>query len=206
MTDIEGVIKYQLHHIDAELPKQVDIAQLNAWRTLLFKLNLIGQDPLRYQGLGYGNISQRLNHRQFIISGTQTGHLDRLQKNDYCLITEANPAQNQIYSQGLIKPSSEALTHASLYQNDDSINAVIHVHSPIIWQNTEALNLAHTAAHIAYGTPDMANAVAELLMSNPDISLFTMLGHEDGVIAYGNNLNSTASLLIQQLSAAFALY
>lgn len=206
MTDTEGVIKYPLHHIDAELPENFNIAPLNAWRTLLFKLNLIGQDPLRYQGLGYGNISQRLNHQQFIISGTQTGHLETLQKSDYCLITEANPAQNQIHSQGLIKPSSEALTHASLYQHDDSINAVIHVHSPIIWQNTDKLKLPYTAAHIAYGTPDMANAVAELLMSNPNISLFTMLGHEDGVMAFGNHLNTTASFLIQQLSAALALY
>ena len=204
--DKEGVIKYQLHHTDAVLPEQLSIAELNAWRTVLFKLNLIGQDPLRYQGLGYGNISQRLNHSsEFIISGTQTGHLATLQKHDYCLITNAQPEQNQIYSQGLCKPSSEALTHASVYQHDHNINAVIHVHSPIIWQNTDKLKLAHTAAHIAYGTPDMANAVAELLSSNPKIPVFTMLGHEDGVIAFAENLNTAASLLIQQLAAALVL-
>ena len=204
--DTEGVIKYQLYHTDAVLPEHLNITELNAWRTILFKLNLIGQDPLRYQGLGYGNISQRLNHSShFIISGTQTGQLEILEKKHYCLITEANPAHNQLHSQGLIKPSSEALTHASLYQHDNHINAVIHIHSPIIWQHTDKLKLSHTTAHIAYGTPEMANAVAELLSSNPKIPVFTMLGHEDGVIAFGENLNTAACVLIQQLASALAI-
>jgi L-ribulose-5-phosphate 4-epimerase len=206
MTESEGVIKYQLHHTDEELPKDCSLAELNAWRTVLFQLNLIGQDPARYQGLGYGNISQRLaDSSQFVISGTQTGQLETLSKHDYCLITEAYPNKNQIYAQGQCKPSSEALTHASVYQHDKNIHAVIHVHSPVIWQNTNKLNLAHTAANIAYGTPEMAEAVADLLATKPAINVFTMLGHEDGVIAFGESLNVAATVLIQLLAAAFTL-
>ena len=205
MTESEGVIKYQLHHTDGELPDNSLLSELNAWRSILFKLHLIGQDPARYQGLGYGNISHRIaNSSQFIISGTQTGQLQTLDYQHYCLIIQAYPDKNQIYSQGRCKPSSEALTHASVYQHNPNINAVIHVHSPIIWQNTHTLNLAHTAANIAYGTPDMANAVADLLNTKPVINVFTMLGHEDGVIAFGETLSEAASLLIQQLAAAFA--
>jgi L-ribulose-5-phosphate 4-epimerase len=203
MTESEGVIKYQLHHTEAELPK-CSLAELNAWRTVLFQLKLIGQDPERYQGLGYGNISQRIaGSSQFIISGTQTGHLKKLQAHDYCLIAEAYPDKNRIYSQGLCKPSSEALTHASVYQHDENINAVIHVHSPVIWKNTHKLNLAHITADITYGTPEMAEAVADLLATKPAINVFTMLGHEDGVIAFGKTLSAAAIVLIQQLAAAF---
>jgi len=206
MAESEGVIKYELHHIDEELSKEFSFAELNAWRTVLFKLNLIGQDPHRYHGLGYGNISQRIaGSSQFIISGTQTGHLEQLSRQDYCLITQAYPHKNQIYSQGACKPSSEALTHASVYAHDANINAVIHVHSPVIWQHTDTLNLAHTAADITYGTPEMAKAVAELLKAKPTINVFTMLGHEDGVIAFGESLSAAAVALIKQLSAAFAI-
>ncbi len=42
----EGVIKYQVQHTAAELeiPTKV-FAQLSSWRSLLFKLQLLGQNP-----------------------------------------------------------------------------------------------------------------------------------------------------------------
>ena len=54
------------------------------WRALLYQHKLIGQDPMRYGGYGYGNLSVRLAPydappalRAFIISGSQTGELSR---------------------------------------------------------------------------------------------------------------------------------
>ena len=35
--------------------------------------------------------------------------------------------------------------------------------------------------------------------------LFTMLGHEDGIVAWGATLEQAAALLIQQLAHAIAL-
>ena len=208
MSETEGVIKYQLHHTHSPLPAQIALAELNAWRTMMFKLNLIGQNPQRYQGYGFGNISQRLNteNLQFIISGTQTGHLSVLSRHDYSLVTQAIPQQNTLFSSGETQPSSEALTHASVYLQKPDIQAVIHVHCPEIWQQTQALNLAHTAADVAYGTPEMAAAVTQLFKSEnwQQSAVFTLLGHEDGVIAFGTSLSQAACALITELAKAIA--
>jgi ribulose-5-phosphate 4-epimerase/fuculose-1-phosphate aldolase len=209
MNETEGVIKYQLHHTDTPLANNIDPTALNAWRTVMFKLNLIGQNPHRYSGYGFGNISQRLSTSdlQFIISGTQTGHLSVLSRHDYCQVRRASPQTNEIVSNGECKPSSEALTHASVYLQNPQIQAVIHVHCPEIWQHTHDLNLAHTAADIAYGTPEMAEAVTELFKSGhwQQTAVFTMLGHEDGVMAFGNSLNQAGCALITQLALALEI-
>ncbi len=206
MSEQEGVIKYQLNHDYAPLSPAIALSEINAWRSILYKLNLIGQDEHRYGGLGFGNISQRVITKplQFVISGTQTGHLEQLSNHDYCLVMEASPQDNSITSTGECQPSSEALTHASVYTQDDTVQAVIHVHSPAIWENTHILQLAHTPADIAYGTPEMAKAVAQLINKHQcqHAAVFTMLGHEDGVIAFGTSLTQAAQMLIAQLALA----
>lgn len=209
MHEQEGVIKYQLKHTHAVLTNDLPLAEINAWRSILYKLHLIGQDPCRYGGLGYGNLSQRINpaSQQFIISSTQTGHLEHLTRHDYCVITHASPENNTIDALGECQPSSEALTHASVYAQYASIQAVIHVHSPEIWRQTQALNLAHTAATIPYGTPEMAEAVARLLQDplTKQSALFTMLGHEDGVISFGNSLAEAGRVLVNVLVRALMI-
>jgi len=209
MNELEGVIKYQLEHIIGELPNSIDFGQLNAWRSLLFDLKLIGRSDEKYQGLGYGNISQRLVRGQqaFLISGTQTGHLPRLNRQDFAIIEAASPRQNSIKSTGPSRPSSEALTHASVYLQDVQAQAVIHVHCPVIWRNTIHLHLPYTDADVDYGSVEMAEAVAHLFAIGrlKTLPLFSMLGHEDGIIAFGKNISSAAIVLITQLARAITI-
>jgi L-ribulose-5-phosphate 4-epimerase len=205
----EGVIKYQLMHTQTPIREKLSLTEINAWRTIIFRLGLIGQNPERYDNFGFGNISQRLNPQsnQFVISGTQTGHIEHLSPKHYCLVVNADPRKNQIQSCGLYKPSSESLTHASIYAQDCDIQAVIHAHSPEIWSNTVALKLPHISADIPYGTVEMARAVEQLLQSVnlQRASLFTMLGHEDGVVSFGGNMQEAAWELIKFLSIAVGI-
>jgi L-ribulose-5-phosphate 4-epimerase len=209
MQEQEGVIKYQLEHTEKSINEKFSLSEINAWRTIIFRLGLIGQDPERYDNLGFGNISQRLGSQssQFIISSSQTGHIEHLSAEHYCLVVKADPQKNQIQSCGLYKPSSESLTHASIYAQDGNIQAVIHVHSPEIWNNTAALNLPHISANIPYGTVEMAIAVEQLFQSGDlqRTSLFTMLGHEDGVVSFGINMQEAAWELIKCLSLAISI-
>ncbi|MEF3075309.1 class II aldolase/adducin family protein [Methylobacter sp. Wu1] len=209
MKEQEGVIKYRLSHTQQPIDPALSLTEINAWRTVLFRLGLIGQCADRYDNIGFGNISRRLepSSSQFIISGTQTGHIEFLKSKHYCLVTEAEPKRNWLQSRGLCQPSSESLTHASVYAQDPAIQAVIHVHSPEIWRHTKSLDLPHTSADIAYGTVEMTVAVEQLFQSGSlqQASLFTMLGHEDGVIAFGNTLQAAALELIKQLSLALGI-
>lgn len=206
----EGVIKFQLQHRQEALSlSPAQLAEINSWRLLLLRLQLLGQDPARYEGLAYGNVSVRAcsDSDQFLISATQTSAKELLAAADICLVEQVNLAANTLQACGVSKPSSEALTHASVYQTQPAVRAVIHVHSQEIWRYTAALALPSTAAHIAYGTPDMALAVAELLRTQfaYRFGVFSMLGHADGVVAFADSLAAAAGLIIQVWGAAQAL-
>lgn len=209
MKEQEGVIKYQLNHTQQSINCLLSLTEINVWRTIAVRLGLIGQTPERYDNIGFGNISQRVDAHsaQFIISGTQTGHIEQLCPEHYCLIVKAEPHQNRLQSWGLCKPSSESMTHASVYAQDNTIQAIIHAHSPEIWKHTVALDLPHTGADIPYGTVEMATAVEQLFQPGKltQISLFTMLGHEDGVVAFGSSMQEAAWELIKYLSLALGI-
>ena len=206
MTELEGVIQYRLDHNWQQFTTDLDLKALIAWRTILYKLGLIGQHPDRYQGLGYGNLSLRCpdNAAEFVISGTQTGHLNQLTVTDFAHVIHTHYQDNHIVSQGLAKPSSEALTHAAVYQAKPELNAVIHVHSSAIWQLTAELQLAATPASVRYGTVAMAEAVSQLLQQQADCRIFTLLGHEDGIVSCGRDLDEAGLYLVQTLALALA--
>lgn len=204
----EGVIKYQLDFRLAETGDYPQFAELNGWRTILMQLGLIGQEPSRYGGLGFGNISFRLdNSASFVITGSQTGALKQLSKTHFSTVLSVDTARNHILAEGETKPSSEALTHAAVYKASNKFKAVVHAHSPDIWRNHAALNLAAIPKDIPYGTPEMAAAVAELfatgkLNAQP---VFVMLGHEDGVIAYGHSITGASLVLVRLYAKALTI-
>lgn len=208
MTEQEGVIKYRLDYQPCASQHYPEYAELNAWRTILFRLDLIGQDAKRYGGLAYGNVSFRLGDtRQFIITGSQTGGLASLTSDHFSAILSAEPSQNHIIATGAIKPSSEALTHAAVYAANHNVKAVVHVHSPIIWQNYQTLALPAIDETIQYGTQAMAEAVSTLFARKLFIEkpVFVMLGHEDGIVAFGESIADASMILIRTLALAMEI-
>ena len=84
---------------------------------------------------------------------------------------------------------------------------MIHGHSPEIWRNTATLNLPHVSADIPYGTVAMAQAVEQLFQSASlqQTGLFTMMGHEDGVVSFGGNMQAAAWELMKCLALAIGI-
>ncbi len=203
----EGVIKFHLDFRAGPAPEESLLVELNAWRARFLELGLIGQDPQRYEGYGFGNLSRRLpdpKGNAFLISGTQTGHLDALLASHYATVLQCNPAKNQLQATGQIKPSSEALSHGILYQSNPEIHWVMHLHSPEIFNNYRFLALPCTDPSAAYGTPEMASAIEALAKEREDrhASLLVMGGHEDGILAYGADAEATGELVIRTLNRA----
>ena len=188
VAELEGVTKYQLEFAQEEPMDFERFTALNYWRCYLFRLGLIGQDPVRYEGLGYGNISSRLHPgaKEFLISATQTGHMPLLCRDHYAHVTDFDLSRNWLQASGLHEPSSEALTHASIYACRDDIHCVMHIHCPRIWVRALELNIPSTPKNIAYGTPEMGRAVQALVTSCADThGVIAMLGHEDGMLIFG---------------------
>jgi len=198
----EGVVKYRLDHVYAPPQCFPGLARLTAWRTVLHRLGLIGQDPARYGGLGYGNLSQRLEGETFLVTATQTGHLTHLEAEHYVRVVWASPADNALRAEGPVPPSSEALTHAALYAADARIRFVIHVHCPEIWREARRLRLAVISADCAYGTPELAGEARKMAAASVLPGLLVMGGHEDGILVFGAELSPAAGLLIDTLAEA----
>ncbi|NEO27899.1 MAG: class II aldolase/adducin family protein, partial [Kamptonema sp. SIO4C4] len=180
----EGYIKY---HCDWQLGDPVawdKIAAMNECRDRLFQLNLIGQYP---NGIGFGNISCRDpdNPNVLIVSGTQTGHLPTLTEQHYTRVTDYNLAENNLTCVGPIKASSESLTHATLYNVSEEIQAIIHVHHWPLWEKL-CYTVPTTAKDCAYGTPEMAEEMMRLFAESdlPEKRILAMSGHEEGVITF----------------------
>jgi ribulose-5-phosphate 4-epimerase/fuculose-1-phosphate aldolase len=203
----EGIIKFQLDFHKGPPPPEALLRELNAWRAIFFRLGLLGQDPARYEGLGFGNLSRRLPGvpgDAFLISGTQTGHLPCLLPQHYATVQQCIPADNSLEATGSVKPSSEALSHGILYHCSPNIQWVMHLHSADIFNFHRQLELPHTNPTVDYGTPDMAAEIQRLVKSRDEVSpgLIIMTGHQDGIIAYGNTAEETGSLVVNTLARA----
>ena len=188
MTEQEGVIQFKLSHQTSEPVSYGELSDLISWHERMHALGLISQDPSRYLGYAYGNMSHRLTDNGFLISGTQTGGIANLTEKHYAHVDDCDIHNNKVTSHGPIKPSSECMSHAAIYAASPNTMAVIHVHSPLIWQQHEELQLASTPADVDYGTPEMATAILNCIdHSNGCIA---MLGHEDGIFCFAYNINT----------------
>lgn len=197
----EGVIKFHLDFTLAQPESLEGFKALNAWREILFRLGLTGQASDRYDGLAYGNVSQRISPQGFLVSGTQTGGKPRLSLDDYCRVQDFDLAQNRMRAKGPVKPSSEALTHGAVYVANAQAGCVIHVHSPEIWRYALRLGILTTDASIPYGTPEMGRAVGEAAATGTR-GVIAMGGHMDGVLAFAEDAGEAAFLLLQILEKA----
>lgn len=183
----EGLIKYRQDWRKTG-PLNHDVSALAACRDRLFAAGLIGHD--REHDVGFGNLSMREGQRdRFIISGSQTGHLASTGPEHYSRVTGYDIEANRLACEGPLPASSEALTHAAIYELDPAIGAVIHVHHHELWQTLHR-RLPTTDAEIGYGTPAMAREFQRLYHDTylKAHGVAVMGGHADGLIAFGRDL------------------
>jgi L-ribulose-5-phosphate 4-epimerase len=192
----EGYVKYHCHWLPAEALDKQRIEELNHWRNKLYQLGLIGQYE---NGIGYGNISIRGEiDRQFTISGTSTGGIPVLNESYYTTVIDYDWTQNTVTCQGPIQSSSEALTHAAIYEANPNIHAVIHIHDRSLWSSLMN-QVPTTRENVAYGTPEMAEEIIRLCQEDTLVEqqILVMSGHEEGIIVFGVNLDRAGNLLLR---------
>jgi ribulose-5-phosphate 4-epimerase/fuculose-1-phosphate aldolase len=191
----EGVIKYTFQHVAAPIAAPPQLDDILEWRSRLRAQNLIGADA---QGVGYGNLSVRLHASpRFFITGSQSSGLLQVDRRHFAAVTVVDLDRNFLKSTGETPPSSEALTHAALYQVDNAIRAVVHVHSAELWE-ANLNRLPTTKPEVAYGTPEMAYEMIRLHKRSAigKKGCVVMAGHRDGVIAFGASLADAAGEIL----------
>ncbi|MGH8195094.1 MAG: class II aldolase/adducin family protein [Woeseiaceae bacterium] len=192
----EGYTKFDVRWADRSTLDCPEVVELERWRLPLFAAGLVGH----YQelGIGYGNISMRSgNGREFVISGTQTGHLAHTGKAHYALVTDYDIDGNAVTCCGAVQASSESLTHAAIYELDPAIRAVVHVHSSTLWDRLRGVEPT-THADVTYGTPEMAREFKRLYGETgfAETGLAIMAGHESGIVSIGKTIRDAASRVL----------
>jgi len=195
----EGYIKFHCAWEQTDPLSHEMIHELNDWRNRLYKAGLIGIYP---NGIGYGNVSARVynSQQQFVITGTQTGGIARLDHSYYTLVTAYSLEENRVHCQGPLRASSESMTHAVFYETDPSIQAVVHGHHKQLWQRF-LHKVPTTGKNVPYGTPDMAKEVQRLFGETKlsEEKIMAMAGHEEGIVAFGKSQQEAAELLLSML-------
>jgi ribulose-5-phosphate 4-epimerase/fuculose-1-phosphate aldolase len=192
----EGYIKFESNWTRTVALDYPEIDELIYWRKPLYAAGLIGH--YADIGIGYGNISIRLpQNTGFIISGTQTGHLQELDSGHFALVSNYDIGRNIVSSTGATEASSESMTHAAIYELDDKIRAVVHVHSDKLWVALKGV-LPTTNADIAYGTPQMASEFYRLFSETEfaQTGIAVMAGHDAGLISIGRHLQEATERIL----------
>jgi ribulose-5-phosphate 4-epimerase/fuculose-1-phosphate aldolase len=200
----EGILQFQAAHHTAPLPAPARAAlpRLLPVRRRLFARGWLGQDPRRYEGLGFGNVSARVptpaTPAAFVVSAVQTSGLAEPEPDDFALVTCWDAAAFRIESTGPRLPSSESPSHATLYALDPTIRCVLHVHAPELWRLAPTRSLPRTPRHAGYGSAALATALADLWRTGaPRSGCVLMGGHEDGVLAFGATPEEAESRLLK---------
>ena len=191
----EGYIKFQCNWDQKEIRIPEDLFfSLEKERLRLYKLDLIG---MYSDGIGFGNISVRTVGGSFLITGSATGQFPTLNQSHYSMVSESDFEHNSISCKGLTKASAESLTHAAVYKALPEVGAVVHIHCLWLWEKL-LNNYPTTSGEIEYGTPEMALAVQSLTaeMGMSDENIIVMGGHQEGILAYGKNLEEATIQII----------
>lgn len=193
MTD-EGYIKFHQLWTKKPLADGTPWEPIEAVRIGLHQQGMVGAYP---NGVGYGNISQRYPPG-FLITGSATGHLPRLQQQHYAWVKNVDFVENAVSSEGQVAASSESMTHGMIYQLHPDIQGVIHVHHSRLWEKMLD-NVPTTNQNVAYGTPEMAKEICRLWHDDflQTQGVVVMAGHAEGIFTFGRDL-SQASLRLQQ--------
>ncbi|MCP4658293.1 MAG: class II aldolase/adducin family protein [bacterium] len=211
----EGAIKFQTAHRQRPLEARRFgelTCRLIAWREILAKTRLVGQDPSLYGGFGYGNVSGRVGppsaprkRRAFLITGTQTSGKPSVSLAEFCVVEGCDYLANRVESYGVILPSSESMTHGAIYDLAPHIRFVYHAHSPTIWRRAGRLRIPTTDERIAYGTPEMASEVERLWAGSslPATQILAMGGHEDGIMVFGRSAEEAGQVMLRYLARAY---
>lgn len=220
MGEKDGVVKFNCDFATGNPPDEKEIGELMFWRDRFFEIGLIGQDSSRYGGAGYGNVSQRIEpfdgeHPRIVATATQTGGIPKLGIEGYVTVLECHPERNNVLvvesPTGKIKTTSEIFTHNQVYLlgrgigKIPNVRSVVHVHSPLMWKNAQRLGMPRTNPSAQYGTPEMALETERIYPEAKRLGIFSMGGHEDGIVSFGSSPEEAASIMMAYYRRALEL-
>ena len=148
-----------------------------------------------------------MTDRRFLITGTQSSSQSSFGARHVCIVEALDLRCHWLRNFGPTRPSSESLTHATLYALDEGIRFVFHVHCRAIWRNAERLGVPSTPARVPYGSSEMVTVIRALYTSGAldKQQILSMAGHQDGVLAFVPSAERAGGLVNGYLARALEI-
>lgn len=197
MNRSEGYIKFDcVHHYCDSVIDDDELRKIHFCREKFYLLGLIGVYP---DGIGFGNISFRKG-KNFIITGSATGKYPVLDASHYTKVIAFDLKRNFCECTGPVIASSESLSHAAIYDSSDLVNAVIHVHSEILWKKYYNI-LPSASTKAEFGTVQLAEELMQICKNKkvPKKGVILTKGHREGIIAFGKDLSDAGNKILTLL-------
>jgi len=196
----EGATKFSCRLRDTAPLPESDWRDLNEWRHTLAVLQVLGEDA---HGVAFGNLSQRRPRtHQFIITGTQTAGLALLDERHFAEVLSFDLERHALECRGPVLPSSEALSHAAVYESDRRVAACLHVHHADLWHALLG-KVPSTSREGGCGSLKMARDILQLFSDarghDDAVRVIVMGGHPDGLLFIGETLVGAGQRLLEEL-------
>jgi len=189
----EGYIKFNCILSEKKIFVPDDILiKINYWRNRFKLFRMIGALD---NGIGFGNISYKINTEKFYISGSSTGEFTELNHAQIAKVTNCNIEKNIVECEGKINASSESLSHYSIYKSSFGAKSVIHIHCKYLW-NKYMNKLPTTSPEAYFGSVELAYELKRL-SKNTSSNIIIAAGHEDGIFSYAENIDKAAENLFR---------
>ena len=189
---MEGYTKYECAWIREPLLTGSVSADLNRLRCQMREYGYIGM--ILGTDIGFGNVSERSTDGGFIVSGTQTGHIENLTDDDYSWVQSWDYETNSLVCIGCRQASSESLSHAAIYDTLPVVKFVAHIHSKTLW--TKSLGTMPTTPEYAeFGTVALAKEIGKLCIAEGFAGAIALGGHEDGLIFCGQTVDDIIKMV-----------
>ena len=139
----------------------------------------------------------------FYITGSGTGVLQSLGLQDCAKVVAWDFERNWLRCEGRAIASAESLTHAAVYSMAGEVRVVVHGHDSRLWHSLCERGVA-TGPSVPYGTAQMAREVQRLFGETDvrDRKIFAMAGHEDGIVAFGQDFGQALATLAASLPSS----
>jgi len=140
-----------------------------------------------------GNISSRVKNGFVITAAGEP--LDKLQREDFALVTGCDLKKRVVMADGKKTPSSESIMHHLIYTTNPNAKAVVHAHAGVFLNEAKIANsdLASTDVFLEYGTLELAYNMVKTLGKDHFIIL---KGH--GAVAIGSSMTEATDLIISK--------
>ncbi len=169
--------------------------ELEKWRVLFFKMNLIGESSTTNSL--HGDVSRRLSDNQdhYIITGKDTQRYSNLTGSHYTKVTKCDEKKGTADAIGPIAPSSEAITHYFIYKTFPQVKSIFHLYNLDLWNYMKENDYATTKEDVFQDVEGLELRIKRIIKKSPS-GIFAFSHHPGEFLCYATSSDEAGKIIL----------